>query len=171
MGTNKFSHFFPFFFFATLKWLWQGKTCSTGTLSQTFPNDSPLPWPSNPCLDKKNNKGNHQRSKGFSLRRTPKILGKGRNKLLQTLKKQGRSQKKGNPKKEGLDRQGGHMGFHVPIILELRCWAVDIFSLTRKSWRSIVLTYKLHRSQLNMAASDSTIVMPIAIVEMPWKST
>ena len=52
---------------------------------------------------KKSNKGNPEKNKGFSLRLTPKILGKGRKNAQKKTKSE---KKQGNKKKQGLEGQG-----------------------------------------------------------------
>ena len=64
---------------------------------------SPDP-PTLPFLEKI--KGNPESCKGFSLRGTPKILGKERKKRTKQAREIGKRKKQGNRKKQALDKEG-----------------------------------------------------------------
>ena len=64
-----------------------------------------MPWSSNPCFFGKSKGFSTKKNKGFSLRGTPKILGKGR-KTQKKARKIGKRKKQGNRKKQGLEGQG-----------------------------------------------------------------
>ena len=62
-----------------------------------------------------------RKGKGFSLRGTPKIVGKGR-KNARKARKIGKRKKQGNRKKQGLEGQGRHSEFtNAPQIREPAC--------------------------------------------------